>query len=135
MLNRVILMGRLTAAPELKTTTSNVPVCAFRLAVERSYTPKGQEKQTDFISVVAWRSTAEFVSKYFDKGQLVALEGSLQTRGYTDNAGNRRTATEVIADQVYFAEPKRPQQKHAEAVIPDLSDFEEVNTDSENLPF
>ena len=133
MLNRVILMGRLTAAPELKTTPGNVSVCPFRLAVERSYTPKGQEKQTDFISVVTWRSTAEFVSKYFDKGQLIALEGSLQTREYTDNAGNRRTVTEVIADQVYFAEQKKTRQSHAAA--PDLSDFEEVTSDSEDLPF
>lgn len=133
MLNRVILMGRLTAAPELKTTPGNVSVCPFRLAVERSYTPKGQEKQTDFISVVTWRSTAEFVSKYFDKGQLIALEGSLQTREYTDNAGNRRTVTEVIADQVYFAEPKKTRQSHI--VTPDLSDFEEVTSDSEDLPF
>ena len=133
MLNRVILMGRLTAAPELKTTPGNVSVCPFRLAVERSYTPKGQEKQSDFINVVTRRSTAEFVSKYFDKGQLIALEGSLQTREYTDNAGNRRTVTEVIADQVYFAEQKKTRQSHAAA--PDLSDFEEVTSDSEDLPF
>ena len=126
-------MGRLTAAPELKTTPGNVSVCPFRLAVERSYTPKGQEKQSDFINVVTWRSTAEFVSKYFDKGQLIALEGSLQTREYTDNAGNRRTVTEVIADQVYFAEQKKTRQSHAAA--PDLSDFEEVTSDSEDLPF
>lgn len=133
MLNRVILMGRLTAAPELKTTPGNVSVCPFRLAVERSYTPKGQEKQSDFINVVTWRSTAEFVSKYFDKGQLIALEGSLQTREYTDNAGNRRTVTEVIADQVYFAEQKKTRQSHAAA--PDLSDFEALTSDSEDLPF
>ena len=100
MLNRVVLMGRLVADPELRHTANNVAVTSFRIAVDRNYTPKGAERQTDFINIVTWRNTAEFVSRYFRKGQLVALEGSIQTRSYTDNQGNNRTAFEVVADQV-----------------------------------
>ena len=106
MLNRVVLMGRLVADPELRHTANNVAVTTFRIAVDRNYTPKGAERQTDFINIVTWRNTAEFVSRYFRKGQLVALEGSIQTRSYTDNQGNNRTAFEVVADQVYFAESR-----------------------------
>ena len=107
MLNSVCLMGRLTADPELKSTQSGVSVCNFRIAVDRTYTPKGQEKQTDFINIVTWRSTAEFVSRYFRKGQLVAVQGSIQTSQYTDRDGNRRYATEVVADNVYFGDSRR----------------------------
>lgn len=133
MLNKVILMGRLTADPELKTTTSNVSVCSFCIAVERTYTPKGQEKQADFINIVTWRNTAEFVRKYFGKGQMIALEGSIQTRDYTDSSGNRRKLTEVVADQVFFTDSKKT--KPAEDVIPDMSDFEEVDSEDLGLPF
>ena len=107
MLNSVCLMGRLAVDPELKTTPSGASVCNFRLAVERTYQPKGQEKQTDFIGVVAWRGTAEFVSRYFRKGQLVAVQGSIQTRSYTDKDGNKRRSAEVVADNVYFGDSKR----------------------------
>ena len=107
MLNSVCLMGRLTADPELKSTQSGVSVCSFRIAVDRTYTPKGQEKQTDFINIVTWRSTAEFVSRYFRKGQLVAVQGSIQTSQYTDRDGNKRTTFDVVADNVFFAELKR----------------------------
>lgn len=106
MLNSVCLMGRLTADPELKSTQSGVSVCNFRIAVDRTYTPKGQEKQTDFINIVTWRSTAEFVSRYFRKGQLVAVQGSIQTSQYTDRDGNKRTTFDVVADNVFFAEKK-----------------------------
>ena len=106
MLNSVCLMGRLTADPELKTTPSQVPVCSFRLAVDRTYQAKGQEKQTDFINIVSWRQTAEFVSRYFRKGQLMAVQGSIQTNSYTDRDGNKRTSFDVVADYVFFAEKK-----------------------------
>lgn len=133
MLNKVILMGRLTADPELKTTTSNVSVCSFCIAVERTYTPKGQEKQADFINIVTWRNTAEFVRKYFGKGQMIALEGSIQTRDYTDSSGNRRKLTEVVADQVFFTDSKKT--KPEADVMPDMSDFEEVDSADLGLPF
>lgn len=103
MLNTAILMGRLTADPELRYTGSNIPVTSFSLAVDRAY-KNGEERQTDFINIVAWRQRAEFVSKWFKKGQLVAVEGSIQTRRYTDKDGNNRTAFEVVANNVHFAE-------------------------------
>lgn len=110
MLNSVSLMGRLTADPELRHTPNDIAVTTFSLAVDRSYVKQGQEKQTDFINIVCWRHTAEFVSRFFRKGQLVAIHGSIQTRRYEDKDGNKRTAFEVVADNVYFAEPKRDGQ-------------------------
>ncbi|MCI8360570.1 MAG: single-stranded DNA-binding protein [Clostridiales bacterium] len=107
MLNIVALMGRLTADPELRYTQSNIPVTSFCLAVDRRYSRAGEEKQTDFINIVAWRQSAEFVSKWFKKGQLVAVDGSIQTRKYQDKDGNNRTAVEVVANNVHFAESKR----------------------------
>jgi single-strand DNA-binding protein len=106
MLNVVALNGRMVQDPELKHTNSDIPVCSFTLAVDRSYVKQGQERQADFINIVAWRGTAEFCSKYFVKGQLIAVEGSIQTRKYTDRDGNKRTAFEVVANNVHFAEPK-----------------------------
>lgn len=106
MINNVVLMGRLTAEPELKYTPNNVPVVRFRLAIDRNFKNNG-EQQADFINIIAWRQTAEFVEKYFHKGQLVAVEGSIQTSTYTDKNGNKSTWTEVLADRVHFAEPKR----------------------------
>ena len=107
MLNVVALNGRLTADPELRHTNSDISVTSFTLAVDRSYVRGGAERQTDFIDIVCWRSTAEFASKYFHKGQLVAVEGSLQTRSYTDSQGIKRKAFEVVANNVHFAESKR----------------------------
>ena len=107
MLNKVVLMGRLTSAPELKTTGSGISVCSFALAVDRNYVKQGAERQTDFINVVAWRQTAEFICRYFAKGQLIALDGSLQSRTYQDRDGNNRSVTEVIADNVYFTGDRR----------------------------
>lgn len=107
MLNNIVLMGRLTADPELRHTSNGVAVTSFTLAVDRSYVKAGGERTTDFIDIVAWRSTAEFVCKYFHKGQLAAVQGSLQTRMYQDKDGNKRKAFEVIADAMHFAEPKR----------------------------
>ena len=106
-LNITVLMGRLVRAPELRYTQSNTPVASFTIAVERDYQPGGAEKQTDFIDCVAWRKTAEFVSKYFQKGSMAVVSGRLQIRDWTDKAGNKRTTAEVVADNVYFADSKR----------------------------
>ncbi|MEE0264838.1 MAG: single-stranded DNA-binding protein [Acutalibacteraceae bacterium] len=107
MLNRVIIMGRLVSEPELKTTGTGISVSSFSVAVDRNYVKQGTERQTDFINIVAWRQTAEFVCKYFAKGQLIAVEGSLQTRSYQDRDGNNRYVTEVVADNVYFTSDRR----------------------------
>lgn len=103
MLNIVAIMGRLVHDPELKTTQQGTSVCSFRIACDRSYTQKGQERQVDFIDVVAWRQSAEFVSKYFQKGSMIAIEGSLHTRQYQDKQGSNRTAVEVLANHISFA--------------------------------
>ncbi len=135
MLNNVSLMGRMAADPELRNTQSGIPVTTFRIAVDRTFVPKGQEKQTDWIDIVAWRSTAEFVEKYFRKGSMIAVQGSIQTRSYTDKDGNKRAAFEVVADNVFFAESKRtdaPSAPSSAKAEPD--DFEEVVGDDE-LPF
>lgn len=107
MLNQVVLMGRLTRDPELRHTQSNLPVASFTLAVDRSFGREGTEKHTDFIDIVAWRNTAEFVSKYFVKGQMAAVVGKLQIRDWTDKEGNKRRNAEVVADQVHFTGSKR----------------------------
>ena len=107
MLNKAILMGRLTADPQLRYTPSNVAVASFTLAVNRNYTKAGEQSQTDFIDIVCWRQRADFVSKYFHKGQLVAVAGSIQTRTWKDKEGNTRKSFEIVADDVYFAESKK----------------------------
>lgn len=106
MLNVVALMGRLVADPELKITQSGNSVCTFRVAVDRGYVPQGEERQADFITVTAWRKTAEFVSKYFQKGSMISVQGRLETRQYQDKNGSNRTATEVLAAEVGFCGPK-----------------------------
>ncbi len=108
MLNSVTLMGRLVADPELKTTQNGTSVASFRLAVERNYAPQGQERQADFIPCVAWRQTAEFIGKYFTKGRMIAVEGSLQSRNYEDKQGQKRTAIEVIVERVHFTGERVP---------------------------
>lgn len=107
MINTATIMGRLTAAPELKVTESGTSVLRFCVAVERAYTPKGQERQTDFINVVAWRQTAEFVTRNFGKGQMIAVEGSIQTRKYQDSQAISRTAFEIVARDVSFCGDKK----------------------------
>ena len=107
MLNVAILTGRLTGDPELRHTPNNVAVTSFNVAVSRSYARQGEERQTDFIDIVAWRSTAEFICRYFKKGQLIAIEGSIQTRSYQDKDGNKRKAFEVVANNVHFVESKK----------------------------
>ena len=106
MLNSIIIMGRLTADPELRSTSSGLSVSSFTVAVDRNYVRAGEEKKTDFINVVAWRQQADFVSKYFRKGSMIAVQGSLQTRNYEDKNGNKRVAYEIVADQISFCGSK-----------------------------
>lgn len=129
--NKVILMGRLTAAPELKQTGNGVSVTSFTLAVDRKY-QKDTEKKADFITVVAWRQKAEFICKYFGKGSAIAIDGKLQTRSWEDSDGKKRYATEVVVEDVDFAESK----KSSEAAAPeaDADGFVRVDPD-EDLPF
>ena len=108
MLNRIIIMGRLARDPELRRTQTGTPVASFRLAVDRDFKDKATgERSTDWIDVVAWRSTAEFVSRFFTKGRMAVVEGRLQMRDWTDKEGNKRTTAEVVADNVYFGDAKR----------------------------
>lgn len=123
-MNNVVLMGRLTVEPELKHTQSDIAVTRFTLAVNRAYSKSGTERQADFIDIVAWRQTAEFVTKYFRKGQLVAIEGAIQTGTYQDKDGNNRKSVEVVASRVHFAESKKG----------DNNEFIEIEPD-EDLPF
>lgn len=133
MLNNVNLCGRLTATPELKTTPSGVSVTTFTLAVERDYS-NGGERQADFINLVAWRGTAEFVAKYFTKGKMMIVSGNLQTRNYTANDGSKRYITEVVADRCYFAGDKNTDQNTAPSNLDVTNDdYEEYAGD--DLPF
>ncbi len=119
MYNKIILMGRLTANPELKTLPSGINVCTFKIAVDRRFQSKDEEKKTDFFNIVAWRSTGEFVSKYFSKGSLILVEGELQTREYNDKNGNRATWYEVNAERVSFTgEKKKDNNAVAQAAPP-----------------
>ena len=107
MLNRIIVMGRITRDPELRRTNSGTAVASFTVAVGRDFKSQSGEKETDFIDVVAWRNTAEFVSKYFSKGRMAVVEGRLQLRDWTDKDGNKRRTAEIVADSVYFGDSKR----------------------------
>ena len=107
MLNKVFIMGRLTRDPELRRTQSGTAVTSFSLAVDRDFKSQSGEKETDFIDVVAWRSTAEFVAKYFSKGRMAVVEGRLQIRDWKDKDGNNRRSAEVVADNIYFGDSKR----------------------------
>ncbi len=152
MLNHIVLMGRLTRDPELRYTQSQVPVATFRIAVDRDFGGRdGAEKQTDFIDVVAWRSTGEFVSKYFTKGSMAVVSGRLQLRDWTDREGNKRTSAEVVADNVYFGDSKRrddgataagnfTRSAHADSVkrfdaAPAAGAFSELSDTDGELPF
>ena len=144
MLNSVIIMGRLTADPELRTTTNGLSVTSFTVAVDRNY-KSGDERQTDFISVVAWRDTADFVTRFFKKGQMIAVQGSLQVRSYEDKNGNKRTAYDVVADNVSFCGSKSegntfgaPRQDSAPAVSyqsADAGSFSVLPDDNQGFPF
>ena len=112
MLNHIVVMGRLTRDPELRYTQSQLPVTSFSVACDRDFGGRdGGERQTDFIDVVAWRSTAEFVSKYFTKGSMAVVSGRLQIRDWTDREGNKRRSAEIVADNVYFGESKRAREE------------------------
>lgn len=112
-MNKVILIGRLTRDPELRTTKSDIPVCSFSIAVDRRFKNANGEREADFINCVAWRQQAEFVSKYFSKGKKIAVVGNLQTRSWEDREGNRRTATEAVVDEVEFVESKSAENRPA----------------------
>ena len=139
-MNVICLLGRLTTDPELRRTQTDTAVTSFSVAVDRAFQPKDSEqRQADFINCVAWRQTAEFICRYFRKGQRIALQGSLQSRNYTDKDGNKRTAFEVVADHAFFAESKEakssagyPQTGFSTAVP---VDFEEITDESDSLPF
>jgi single-strand DNA-binding protein len=144
MLNVVVLSGRLTQDPELKTTANGISVCSFSIAVERRF-KSGEERQSDFINIVTWRSSAEFVSKYFKKGQMIAIRGSIQTRRYQDKDGNNRTAFEIVADDVQFADFARRDGDSAPMAAPAATpasfsnagagDFTSIDDVDEDLPF
>ncbi|MBE6997822.1 MAG: single-stranded DNA-binding protein [Ruminococcaceae bacterium] len=156
MLNHIDLMGRLTRDPELRYTQSQLPVVSFSIAVDRDFGGRdGSERQTDFIDIVAWRSTAEFVSKYFTKGSMAVVSGRLQIRDWTDRDGNKRRSAEVVADNVYFGESKRSRDENGGAAprggsdgyqsrgssyqsydnAPSASAFSELNDTDGDLPF
>ena len=147
MLNRIVLMGRLTRDPELRKTQSDTPVCSFSLAVDRDYKKDGEKKETDFIDIVAWRATAEFVSKFFTKGRMAIVDGRLQIRNWTDKEGNKRRSAEVVVDNMYFGESKRREggdmrgePRHSssyDAPAPSMgaSAFSELGDDDGELPF
>ena len=133
MINCINIMGRLTDTPELKVTNSGTNVTTFTVAVDRQYS-KG-EKQTDFIPVTAWRGTAEFISKWFSKGQMIAVQGPLQTRKYQDKDGNNRTAFEVVAEQVSFCGDKKADHSNTEQPVQTSLDINEWDDEQDELPF
>lgn len=156
MLNKIFLMGRLVADPESRQTPSGVPVTTFRIAVDRDFKNKETgEREADFVTIVAWRGTAEFVSRYFTKGRMAVVEGRLQIRPYTDRDGNKRSATEVVAENIYFGDSRRdgdggsyggsyparteapaPRQDSAyDAPVPAGDQFTELDDDDGSLPF
>ena len=141
MLNKIIIMGRLTINPELRRTGSGTAVTSFSLACDRDFKSQSGEKETDFIEVVAWKNTAEFVSKYFSKGRMAVVEGRLQIRDWTDKAGNKRTTAEVVAENVYFADSKRSesndnQKENFNALSGRLSDdFVPISEEYGEIPF
>lgn len=132
MFNLVVLTGRLTADAELKTTPSGVSVTSFTIAVDRR--GKGEEKQADFINIVAWRQTAEFIAKYFKKGSMIGIEGSIQTRRYQDKNGNNRTAFEVVANNAQFIESKKNNQEESDPLAELSSRVEDMTIDGD-MPF
>ena len=131
MINNVVVMGRMVANPELKTTPNGVSVTSFRVAVDRNFVRQGEERQADFIDVVAWRQTAEFVCRHFRKGSMIAVQGALQSRNYEDRSGNKRTAIEIVADNVSFCGDKADSGDKPPAA-PQTPD---ADADDEQLPF
>lgn len=150
MLNKIVLMGRLTRDPELRQTQSGNSVVSFTLACDRDFAAQGAEKETDFVDIVAWRGTAEFVSKYFSKGRMAVVSGRLQIRNWEDKDGNKRKTAEIVAESVYFGDSKRDGQNASAAAPasaeftqpPDTtpvpfsgSDMQQIGLDDDDLPF
>jgi single-strand DNA-binding protein len=143
MLNKILLQGRFVADPELRHTPNGVAIASFRLAVDRDFKDADGNKKADFISIVAWRQTGEFVSKFFNKGRMAIVDGRLQIRDYTDRDGNRRTIAEVVADNVYFGDSRKDGNNQAASSVPsggytsqtDADQFTEIQDDDGELPF
>ena len=145
MLNHIVIMGRLTRDPELRRTGSGLAVVNFSVAVDRDFKGESGEKETDFVDCVAWRATAEFVSKYFKKGAMAVVSGRLQIRSWTDNEGNKRRSAEIVADNVYFGESKKSAPEADSyvgfikttptTVTPSDKDFALLDDDDAQLPF
>lgn len=133
MINSAVIMGRLTYEPELRATPSGVSVVRFQVAVDRNYQKAGEDRKTDFIDCTAWRQTAEFVCKYFHKGSMIAVEGSLQTDNYTDQNGEKRKSVQLVASQVSFCGSKAESGAKMVAPAPD-AEFEPID-DGDDLPF
>ena len=130
MLNRIIIMGRLTRDPELRRTNSGLPVAHFSIACDRDFT-----EGTDFVDCIAWRNTGEFVSKYFSKGRAIVVDGRLQIREWKDNEGRRRMTPEIVADSVYFGDSKRDEPKEQTSYLPQELDLTEEDEEDGSLPF
>lgn len=136
MLNHIVLMGRLTRDPELRHPGNGTAVASFSLAVDRDYKGQSGEKETDFVDIVAWRSTADFVSKFFTKGRMTVVEGRLQLRDWTDKDGGKRRSAEVVAEHVYFGDSKQRFESDTASAPPASGDFREIPEDEEGeLPF
>ena len=141
MLNKIVIMGRLTRDPELSRTQRGTAVTSFTLAVDRDFKGQDGQKETDFVDVVSWRSTAEFVSKYFSKGRMAVVEGRLQIRDWTDKEGNKRRSAQIVSDNIYFGDSKRDggDKSHYAGdpvdVYPSKSDFAEISAEDGELPF
>ena len=145
MLNHIVLMGRLVRDPELRRTGSGIPVGSFTIAVDRDFADKQSgEKETDFVDIVVWRNTAEFVSKYFTKGRMAVVDGRLQMRKWTDKEGNKRVSAEVVADHVYFGDSKKESSgdygnsyapQHSAPAQNEPSNFAMLEDDDSELPF
>ncbi len=145
MLNKIVVMGRLTQDPEMRRTQSGIAVTSFSVACDRDYKGQDGEKETDFIDVVAWRNTAEFVCKYFTKGRMAVVDGRLQIRNWTDREGNKRRSAEVVANNVYFGDSKPREDQGAtsdgsfgnppEGFRPNFGDFSDIGEEDGELPF
>lgn len=137
MLNHIVVMGRLVRDPELRRTQAGKAVASFRVACDRDYAPQGGEREADFIDIVAWGNTGEFVSKYFSKGRMAVISGRLQMRNWTDKDGNKRISAEVVADSVYFGDskPSGGGSASGKPTMANADDFPELTDDDGELPF
>ena len=133
MLNKIMLQGRIVNDIDVKTTPGGASVCTFRIAVDRDFKNQNGQKETDFVTIVAWKNTAEFVYKYFGKGRMILLEGRLQMRNWTDKDGNKRTAAEVVAENVYFSDSKKDEGSYSAPATGGWTEMDGGNEDG--LPF